>query len=122
MLKCGLLLLLRDTDVDTHGRDFAHLCNWLSVSLCVSEHRSVCYLLTHVEVVCFFFLSHRVQLLGNCLYALEFPSAGGNHSVQATHLSFLLFLLLSLSLSPAFWSFVRSSPVDVHAFDTVQRQ
>lgn len=64
-----------------------HLCDRLLVCMCVcmSERRSMCYMFTHVEVLCiffFFFLFHRVLLLGNCRYALEFPSADGNGSVQ----------------------------------------
>lgn len=123
---CGSVQLSIDiTDHKWQGFDTPL---WLApyVHVCVCQkHESMCSVLTHVEVVCMLsFFSHRVQLLGNCLYALEFPSADGNGSVQPPHptsplssrITTLLFLapasqLLSLTciwLTPQ----ILLSPVD----------
>lgn len=56
---CGLPLCCKVLALPvTNCKDLTHLCNWLLVCMCVcmSECEAVCYLLTHVEVVCMFFL------------------------------------------------------------------
>lgn len=57
------------------------VCVCVCVGECLSE--SVLFAHTRGSGLCGVFSC--VQLLGNCLYALEFPSAGGNRSVQPTH-------------------------------------
>lgn len=74
----------------TNCKDLTHLCNCLLVCMCVYVRVRGCVLFAHTRgsglyVFFFVFFFHRVQLLGNCLYALEFPSADGNGSVQPTH-------------------------------------
>lgn len=107
----------------------ARILHTFVIAPCVCAHMSecVCVVFAHTRgsgLYVFFFFFHRVQLLGNCLYALEYPSADGNGSVQPTHptsplssrITTLLFLpvasqLLSLTyilLIPQ----ILASPVD----------
>lgn len=87
----------------------------MCVCMCVRVRVHVLFAHTRGSGLYVFFFPRCVQLLGNCLYALEFPSADGNGSVQPPHIPHLPFLTelppfcffllpLSCSLLPAVFS------------------
>lgn len=82
-------------------------------SLCKSKGGSMLFAHTRGNGLYGFFFPHRVQLLGNRLYALEFPSVDRNGSVQPTHptslLSFRITTLLFLPPASAALSYLHSA-------------
>lgn len=98
----------------TNSRALTHLCDWLLVCMCVYVREpGLCVICSHTRgsglYVFLFFFFYRVLLLGNCLYALEFPLCWWKWLRQCSphipHLPFLpewppfCFSLLPLSCS-----------------------